>query len=127
MLITAVKRLNLHQLYVPSGLISKYLRYTYPVKNNLKLFTEELSKKLACAVHVGLLLKHGEDAYYLPTLRQSANDLKSAYMEFWEIYYKVIVNLIKFQPLYVLIAIRIISTCFLVYKVCTHITKPEAK
>lgn len=97
MIITAVKRLRLHKMYVPSDLISKYLRYTYPVRSNLKLFTEELAMKLACAVHVGLLLKHGEDAYYLPTFRQSANDFKSAYMEFWEIYHKVIVNLIKSQ------------------------------
>ncbi|XP_043788351.1 uncharacterized protein LOC122712623 [Apis laboriosa] len=86
MIIEAVKRLQLLKIYVPSNLISEYLRHSYPVKSNIKTFNEELRKKLNCAVRVGLILKHGEDSYYLPTLRQEANTLKTAFTAFWEIY-----------------------------------------
>ncbi|KAK9301106.1 hypothetical protein QLX08_006438 [Tetragonisca angustula] len=86
MIFTALKKLQLRKVYVPLNLISEYLRRSYPVENNVKIFTEELKRKLNCAVRVGLILKHGEDSYYLPTLRQEANALKTAFTAFWEIY-----------------------------------------
>ncbi|XP_033302747.1 uncharacterized protein LOC117207039 [Bombus bifarius] len=86
MILAAIKRLHLRKVYVPSNLISEYLRGSYPVENNVRMFTEELKRKLDCAVRVGLILKHGEDLYYLPTLRQKANALKTAFTAFWEIY-----------------------------------------
>ncbi|CAL7946825.1 unnamed protein product [Xylocopa violacea] len=86
MIVATIKRLQLRKLYVPFNLISEYLQHSYPVENNLKEFSKELQKKLNCAVHVGLILKHGENSYYLPTLRQKANALKTAFSEFWEIY-----------------------------------------
>lgn len=96
MIIEAVKRLQLLKIYVPSNLISEYLRHSYPVKSNIKIFNEELKKKLNCAVRVGLILKHGEDSYYLPTLRQEANTLKTAFTAFWEIYKNVIKNITRY-------------------------------
>lgn len=93
MILAAIKRLHLRKVYVPSNLISEYIRGSYPVENNVRMFTEELKRKLECAVRVGLILKHGEDLYYLPTLRQKANALKSAFTAFWEIYKNVIINI----------------------------------
>lgn len=93
MILAAIKRLHLRKVYVPSNLISEYLRGSYPVENNVRMFTEELKRKLDCAVRVGLILKHGEDLYYLPTLRQKANALKTAFTAFWEIYKNVIINI----------------------------------
>lgn len=93
MILAAIKRLHLRKVYVPSNLISEYLRGSYPVENNAKMFTEELRRKLDCAVRVGLILKHGDDLYYLPTLRQKANALKTAFTAFWEIYKNVIINI----------------------------------
>lgn len=86
----AVKKLQLRKLYVNSSLISQYLRHHYPIDNNLKRFTNELKKKLDCAVHVGLIKKHGEDSYCLPTLREEANILKTMFTAFWEMYQNVI-------------------------------------
>ncbi|XP_076755145.1 uncharacterized protein LOC143425939 isoform X2 [Xylocopa sonorina] len=86
MIVATVKRLQLRKLYVPFSLISEYLQHSYPVGNNLKEFSKELKKKLNCAVHVGLIMKHGENEYYLPTLRQKANTPETAFSEFWEIY-----------------------------------------
>ena len=91
MILAALKKLQLHKVYVPLNLISEYLRRSYPVENNVKIFTEELRRKLNCAVRVGLILKHGEDSYYLPTLRQEANALKTAFTTFWEIYKNVLI------------------------------------
>ncbi|XP_076160146.1 uncharacterized protein LOC143143115 isoform X2 [Ptiloglossa arizonensis] len=82
----AIKRLQLRRVYVNANLISEYLRHSYPVNSNIKAFKEELNKKLDCAVYVGLIMKHAEDAYYLPTLRQEANRLSSAFAKFWEMY-----------------------------------------
>nr|XP_034188461.1 uncharacterized protein LOC117608054 [Osmia lignaria] len=82
----AVKKLQLRKVYVNSTLISQYLRHRYPIDSNLKTFTEELKKKLDCAVHVGLIIKHGEDDYCLPTLREEANILKTMFTAFWEMY-----------------------------------------
>lgn len=93
MILAAIKRLHLRKVYVPSNFISEYLRGSYPVENNVRMFTEELKRKLDCAVRVGLILKHGEDLYYLPTLRQKANALKTAFTAFWEIYKNVIINI----------------------------------
>lgn len=93
MILAAIKRLHLRKVYVSSNLISEYLRGSYPVENNVRMFTEELKRKLDCAVRVGLILKHGEDLYYLPTLRQKANALKTAFTAFWEIYKNVIINI----------------------------------
>ncbi|XP_076627105.1 uncharacterized protein LOC143344694 [Colletes latitarsis] len=82
----AIKRLQLHRVYVSSHLISEYLCHSYPVNRNVKAFKEELNKKLDWAVRAGLIMKHGEDAYYLPTLRQEANRLKTGFTTFWEMY-----------------------------------------
>lgn len=92
MIRAALKKLQLRKAYVNSYLISQYLRYCYPVENDFKVFTEELRKKLDCAVHVGLIIKHGEDAYCLPTLREEANALNTMFTAFWEMYKNVIKN-----------------------------------
>lgn len=86
MIRAAVKKLLLYKVYVNSNLIGDYLRHSYPVDSNIKTFNEELSKKLDCAVRVGLIIRHGENAYCLPTLRQDANRLKRAFAAFWEKY-----------------------------------------
>ncbi|XP_076386431.1 uncharacterized protein LOC105663386 [Megachile rotundata] len=86
MIRAAVKRLHLRRAFVNTNLISQYLRRSYPVENDLRLFSEELKKKLDCAVRVGLIVKHGEDAYCLPTLREEANIFDTLCTTFWEIY-----------------------------------------
>ena len=86
MIRVAVKKLLLYKVYVNSNLIGDYLRHSYPVDSNIKTFNEELSKKLDCAVRVGLIIRHGQNAYYLPTLRQDANRLERAFTAFWEKY-----------------------------------------
>ena len=107
MIFTALKKLQLRKVYVPLNLISEYLRRSYPVENNVKIFTEELKRKLNCAVRVGLILKHGEDSYYLPTLRQEANALKTAFTAFWEIYKNVITYKCNFIDDYTIFQIYI--------------------
>lgn len=90
MLRKTVKKLQLRRAYVPLNLISEYFRRAYPVQRNIIKFNEDLEKRLDCAVRVGLLLKHSENAYYLPTLREEANALKAAFTAFWEAYKNVI-------------------------------------
>ncbi|XP_076233005.1 uncharacterized protein LOC143178325 [Calliopsis andreniformis] len=92
MIRTAVKKLLLRKAYVDSQLIAEYLRFNYPVDSNAKTFHRELTKKLDCAVHVGLIMRHGENAYHLPTFRQEANMIRSAFSAFWEMYKNVIKN-----------------------------------
>ena len=95
MIRAAVKKLLLCKVYVNSNLIGDYLRRSYPVDSNIKTFNEELNKKLDCAVRVGLIIRHGENAYCLPTLRQEANRLERAFTAFWE-KYNVIIDFVKF-------------------------------
>ncbi|CAK9812307.1 hypothetical protein ANTQUA_LOCUS7213 [Anthophora quadrimaculata] len=86
MIRAAVKRLQLRRVYVHSNVISEYLRRSYPVAKDAKALSEELNKKLDCAVRVGLILKRGENTYYIPTLREEANAVKTAFTAFWEMY-----------------------------------------
>ncbi|CAK9823249.1 Oxysterol-binding protein-related protein 8, partial [Anthophora retusa] len=86
MIRAAVKRLQLRRVYVHSNVISEYLRRSYPVARDAKALSEELTKKLDCAVRVGLILKRGENTYYIPTLREEANAVKTAFTAFWEMY-----------------------------------------
>lgn len=91
----AVKKLLQRKFYVESNLIGEYLRRNYPVQNDINAFNQELNKKLDCAVRVGLIAKQGENAYYLPTLRQEANMIRSVFSAFWEMYKNVIKYLIR--------------------------------
>ncbi|XP_076277889.1 uncharacterized protein LOC143207886 [Lasioglossum baleicum] len=86
MIRAAVKRLQLRKLYVNLNLITEYLRRSYPVDRNKKTFRDELIKKLDCAVRVGLIVMHGQDAYCLPNIRDEANNIKTAFSAFWEMY-----------------------------------------
>lgn len=90
MLRTAVKELQKRQLFVKLKNLKDYIHRHYPVETDFKTLEQELQEKLKYAVCVGLLAKHGEDQYCIPTLRQEANAVKTAISAFWEIYRNVI-------------------------------------
>lgn len=95
MLRAAVKDLQKHQLFVESRTLKDYIRKNYPVKN--ETLDWELQEKLKYAVCVGLLAKHGDDQYCVPTLREEANAFKTALSAFWEMYKNVIQSLTSFR------------------------------
>ncbi|XP_076383485.1 uncharacterized protein LOC143260770 [Megalopta genalis] len=86
MIRAAIKRLQLRKLFVNINLIADYLRRNYPVDRNKKTFRKELIKKLDCAVRVGLIVMHAQDAYCIPNIREDANNIKTALSAFWEMY-----------------------------------------
>ncbi|XP_019697279.1 uncharacterized protein LOC109503919 [Harpegnathos saltator] len=89
MLRTAVKELQMHQLFVDSKVLGEHIQRYYPVERDLVIFEQELQEKLMYAVCVGLLAKHDKDQYYIPNLRQEANAIKTAISAFWELYKNV--------------------------------------
>jgi len=95
MLRTAVKELQKRQLFVKSTNLRDYIQRHYPVETNFKTLEQELQEKLKYAVCVGLLAKHGEDQYCIPTLREEANTVKTAISAFWEMY-KNVIHMIDF-------------------------------
>ncbi|XP_036138797.1 uncharacterized protein LOC118644390 isoform X2 [Monomorium pharaonis] len=86
MLRTTVKELQKYQLFVKSKNLRDYIQKHYPVETDFKALDQELQEKLKYAVCVGLLAKHGDDQYYIPTLREEANAVKTAISAFWETY-----------------------------------------
>lgn len=89
MLRTAVKELQMQQLFVKLKSLGEHIQRYYPVESDFVIFQQELQEKLKYAVCVGLLAIHGEDQYYIPTLRQEANAVKAAITAFWELYKNV--------------------------------------
>ncbi|XP_024882326.1 uncharacterized protein LOC112461345 [Temnothorax curvispinosus] len=104
MLRIAVKDLQKFQLFVKSNNLRDHIQRHYPVETDFKALEQELQEKLKYAVCVGLLAKQGDDQYYIPTLREEANSVKTAISAFWEIYTNVIcdLTLISFTPIFVL-------------------------
>lgn len=90
MLRIAVKELQKRELFVKSKSLKAHIQRHYPVERDFKAFEQELQEKLKYAVCVGLLAKHGDDQYFIPTLRQEANIVKTAISAFWEMYKNVI-------------------------------------
>lgn len=90
MLRTAVKELQKRQLFVKSKNLKDFIRRHYPVERDFEALKQELQEKLKYAVCVGLLAKHGDDQYCIPTLREEANITKTAISAFWEMYKNVI-------------------------------------
>lgn len=90
MLRIAVKKLQMRQAFVKSKNLREYIQRHYPVESDCEVLDEELQEKLKYAVYIGLLVKHGDDQYCIPTLRQEANTTKTAFSAFWELYKKVI-------------------------------------
>ncbi|XP_071560644.1 uncharacterized protein [Temnothorax nylanderi] len=86
MLRTAVKDLQKFQLFVKSNNLRDHIQRHYPVETDFKALEQELQEKLKYAVCVGLLAKQGNDQYYIPTLREEANSVKTAISAFWEMY-----------------------------------------
>ncbi|XP_011264113.2 uncharacterized protein LOC105256128 [Camponotus floridanus] len=86
MLRTAVKELQKRQIFVKSKNLKDFIQRHYPVDKNFEALEQELQEKLKYAVCVGLVAKHGDDQYYIPTLREEANTAKTAISAFWEIY-----------------------------------------
>lgn len=89
MLRIAVEKLQMRQLFVKSKTLGEHIQRYYPVERDFALLQQELQEKLKYAVCVGLLAKHGEDQYYIPTLLQEANTYKAALTAFWELYKNV--------------------------------------
>jgi len=89
MLRTAVKELQKRHLFVKSKHLRDHIQRHYPVETDFKAFEQELQEKLKYAVCVGLLAKHGDDQYCIPTLREEANAVKTAISAFWEMYKNV--------------------------------------
>lgn len=87
MLRTAVKELQKRQVFVKLRNLKDFIRRHYPVEDFA--LEQELQEKLKYAVCVGLLAKHGDDQYYIPTLREEANTAKTAISVFWETYKNV--------------------------------------
>lgn len=116
MLRTAVKELQMHQLFVESKSLGQHIQRHYPVESDFLAFQQELQKKLKYAVCVGLLAKHGEDQYYVPTLRQEANAVKTAITAFWELYKNVkqIMNFLVSNFLYFTVKNFLYLLCFFV-------------
>ncbi|XP_077268101.1 uncharacterized protein LOC143900530 [Temnothorax americanus] len=86
MLRIAVKDLQKFQLFVKSNNLRDHIQRHYPVETDFKALEQELQEKLKYAVCVGLLAKQGDDQYYIPTLREEANSVKTAINAFWETY-----------------------------------------
>nr|XP_012231655.1 PREDICTED: uncharacterized protein LOC105677536 [Linepithema humile] len=95
MLRAAVKDLQKRQLFVKLKTLKDHIQKNYPVKR--ETLEWELQEKLKYAVCVGLLAKHGDDQYCIPTLLEEANAFKSALSAFWEIYKDVIQLLTSFH------------------------------
>ncbi|KAH0944455.1 hypothetical protein HN011_007624 [Eciton burchellii] len=89
MLRTAVKELQKYQLFVKSKDLRDHLRRYYPVENDLQALEQELQEILRYAVSIGLIAKHENDQYCIPTLREEAYAAKTAFSAFWEIYRNV--------------------------------------
>lgn len=98
MLRTAVKELQKRQMFVKSKNLKDFIQRHYPVDKNFEALEQELQEKLKYAVCVGLVAKHGDDQYYIPTLREEANTAKTAISAFWEIYKNVIHKYHFFYP-----------------------------
>lgn len=92
MLRTAVKELQKRQVFVKFRNLKDFIRRHYPVEKDFAL-EQELQEKLKYAVCVGLLAKHGDDQYYIPTLREEANTTKTAIGAFWETYNKNVIQI----------------------------------
>ncbi|KAL0133546.1 hypothetical protein PUN28_000937 [Cardiocondyla obscurior] len=90
MLRAAVEELQKFQLFVKLQNLRDYIQGHYPVETDITVFEQELQEALKHAVRIGLLIKHGYDQYYIPTLREEANAVKTAFNAFSEIYKKVI-------------------------------------
>jgi len=101
MLRTAVKELQKRQLFVRSKNLRDHIQRHYPVETDFKALEQELQEKLKYAVCVGLLTKHGDDQYCIPTLREEANAVKTAISAFWEMYKNVIHMLISFILIFI--------------------------
>ncbi|XP_029161258.1 uncharacterized protein LOC114932998 [Nylanderia fulva] len=86
MLRTAVKELQKRELFVKLKSLKTHIQRHYPVERDFKVLEKELQEKLEYAVYVGLLAKHGDDQYFIPTLRQEANTVKTAISAFWKMY-----------------------------------------
>lgn len=89
MLRTTVEELQMYKLFVDFKTLGEHIQRHYPVEKDFTVFEQELRDKLKYAVCVGLLAKHGEDQYYIPTLLQEANATKAAITAFWELYKNV--------------------------------------
>lgn len=90
MLRIAVKKLQKFQLFVKSKNLKDHIQKNFPVETDFEILEQELQEKLKYAVCVGLLAKHGDDQYYIPTLQEEANTVKTAISAFWEMYINVI-------------------------------------
>lgn len=101
MLRTAVKELQKRQVFVKSKNLKDFIQRHYPVDKNFEALEQELQEKLKYAVCVGLVAKHGDDQYYIPTLREEANTAKTSISAFWEIYKNVIQILFFYLNLYI--------------------------
>jgi len=101
MLRTAVKELQKRQVFVKSKNLKDFIQRHYPVDKNFEALEQELQEKLKYAVCVGLVAKHGDDQYYIPTLREEANTSKTSISAFWEIYKNVIQILFFYLNLYI--------------------------
>lgn len=101
MLRTAVKELQKRQVFVKSKNLKDFIQRHYPVDKNFEALEQELQEKLKYAVYVGLVAKHGDDQYYIPTLREEANTSKTSISAFWEIYKNVIQILFFYLNLYI--------------------------
>lgn len=100
MLHTVVKELQKFQLFVNLENLRDYIQRHYPVETDFEALDQELQEKLKYAVCVGLLAKHENDQYYIPTLREETNAAKTAISAFWEMYIKVIHMLISFMLIF---------------------------
>ncbi|XP_011867056.1 PREDICTED: uncharacterized protein LOC105561574 isoform X2 [Vollenhovia emeryi] len=86
MLHISVKALQKFQLFVKLKDLRDYIQRHYPVETDVKALERELEEKLKYAVYVGLLAKHEDDQYYIPTLREETNAATTAFSAFSEIY-----------------------------------------
>lgn len=101
MLRIAVRELQKFQLFVKSKNLKDHIQKNFPVATDFKILEQELQEKLKYAVCVGLLAKHGDDQYYIPTLREEANAIKTAISAFWEMYENVIYTFISFISIFI--------------------------
>lgn len=89
MLRVAVKELHRYQLFVKSKDLRDYLQRHYPVETDRQALERELQETLRYAVCIGLIAKHQEDQYCIPTLREEAYAAKTAFSAFSEIHKNV--------------------------------------
>lgn len=101
MLRIAVGELQKRHLFVKSKNLRDHIQKHYPVETDFEALEQELQEKLKYAVCVGLLAKHGDDQYCIPTLREEANTVKTAISAFWEMYKDVMHTLISLTSIFV--------------------------